>query len=105
VTAVLDEMRRLDAPTLATERGALLTDRLSALAQVVAVRGSGLMLGAQLADGIDAPTVYRSLIANGLICNAVDASTLRFLPPLTVTDAEIDEAVAILARVLDEVAA
>jgi acetylornithine/N-succinyldiaminopimelate aminotransferase len=105
VAAVLDELRRLDAPALATERGARLTDRLLALPQVVAVRGRGLMLGARLADGIDAPTVYRALIDNGLICNAVDASTLRLLPPLTVTDAEIDEATEILARVLAEVSA
>ena len=28
----------------------------------------------------------------GLICNAVNATTLRFAPPLTVTDAELDEA-------------
>ncbi len=32
-------------------------------------------------------------------------SSLRFAPPLTVSDAEIDEGVAILAAVLDELAA
>ncbi len=58
------------------------------------------MLGAQLADGIDAPAVFRALLDDGLICNAVNASTLRLLPPLTVSDGELDEAVAKIAAAL-----
>ena len=34
------------------------------------------------------------------IVNAVNATTLRFAPPLTVSDAEIDEAVAMVKEVL-----
>ena len=104
VSAVVDEMRRLDAPALAAERGARLAAALEAIPEVAGVRGRGLMLGAQLNDGIDAPTAYRALLDRGLICNAVNGSTLRFLPPLTVTDAELDEAVALVADVLSEVA-
>jgi len=103
VSAVVDEMRRIDAPALATARGARLTEELLDLAQVESVRGRGLLLGAQLADGIDAPTVYRALLDRGLICNAVNSSTLRFLPPITVSDDELDEAVALVAAVLAEV--
>ena len=104
VSAVIDEMRRLDAPALATAKGARFADALTAIPQVASVRGRGLILGAQLADGIDAPTAYRALLDRGLICNAVNASTLRFLPPLTVTESELDEAVALVADVLAEVA-
>jgi acetylornithine/N-succinyldiaminopimelate aminotransferase len=100
VSAVVDEMRRLDAPALATAKGERLATGLLALPQVESVRGRGLILGAQLADGIDAPAAYRALLERGLICNAVNASTLRFLPPLTVSDAEIDEAVALVGEVL-----
>jgi acetylornithine/N-succinyldiaminopimelate aminotransferase len=100
VSAVVDEMRRLDAPALATAEGERLATGLLALPQVESVRGRGLILGAQLADGIDAPAAYRALLERGLICNAVNASTLRFLPPLTVSDAEIDEAVALVGEVL-----
>ncbi len=100
VSAVIDEMRRLDAPVLARHQGAALTERLLAIPQVISVRGAGLLLGAQLADGIDASAAYRALLADGLICNAVNASTIRLAPPLTVTDAEIDEAVAKIATVL-----
>ena len=104
VSAVIDEMHRLDAPRLATEQGARLTSALAALPGVAGVRGHGLLLGAALEDGIDAPAVYRALLAAGLICNAVNASTLRFAPPLTVSDGEIDEAVALVGRALAEAA-
>ena len=64
-----------------------------------------LTLGAQLIEGIDAPTVCRSLLDRGLICNAVNASTLRFAPPLTVSEAELSEAAALVRTALSEVTA
>ena len=102
VVAVIDEMRRIDAPRLAAEQGEKFTAMLLAIPQVDSVRGAGLLLGAKLADGIDAPTVYKSLLGKGLICNAVNASTLRFAPPLTVSDAELSEAAALIGEALDE---
>jgi predicted acetylornithine/succinylornithine family transaminase len=105
VSAVVDEMRRIDAPGLARKQGGRLTSLLEEIPQVASVRGAGLLLGAQLADGIDAPTVYKALLAKGLICNAVNSSTLRFAPPLTVSDAELEEAASLVATVLAEVAA
>ena len=102
VVAVIDEMQRIDAPRLAAEQGEKFTAMLLAIPQVDSVRGAGLLLGAKLADGIDAPTVYKSLLGKGLICNAVNASTLRFAPPLTVSDAELSEAAALIGEALDE---
>jgi acetylornithine/N-succinyldiaminopimelate aminotransferase len=104
VSAVVDEMRRIDAPGLARKQGGRLVSLLEDIPQVASVRGAGLLLGAQLVEGIDAPTVYKALLSRGLICNAVNASTLRFAPPLTVSDAELDEAAGIVAGVLAEVA-
>ena len=103
VSAVVDEMRRIDAPALAATKGARLTDLLLELPDVTSVRGAGLILGAQLVEGIDAPTVYRRLIDLGLICNAVNASTLRLLPPLTVRDDELVEAVGLIGQAIREV--
>jgi len=102
VSAVIDEMRRLDAPRLATDMGARFTELLLELPQVDSVRGAGLLLGAQLCEGISAPDVYQALIGKGLICNAVNASTLRFLPPLTVSEAELVEATALINEALQE---
>ena len=58
----------------------------------------------QLVEGIDAPAVYRRLTDLGLICNAVNATTLRLLPPLTVRDDELVEAVGLIRRALQEAA-
>jgi len=102
VSAVIDEMRRIDAPRLARDKGASLTSKLSGIPGVSGVRGSGLLLAVELAPGIDAKAVYVALLGRGVVTNAVTASALRLAPPLTVTDAEIDEAVAALASVLQE---
>jgi len=100
VSAVISEMKRLDAAGLANKQGARLREGLLKLAQVDHVRGSGLLLGAQLKDGIATADVVPALLAAGLIVNGVNATTIRFAPPLTVSDAEIDEALSILATVL-----
>jgi len=100
VNATIDEMRRLDAPTLATTTGARLTTSLLALDGVVGVRGFGLMLGVELVDGLDARVAYTDLLDAGLIVNAVNPSTIRLIPPLTVSAAEVDEAVALIDTAL-----
>jgi len=100
VNATIDEMVRLDAPTLANERGAHLVVALENVPGVVGVRGRGLMLGVELTEGLDARRAYGDLLEAGLIVNAVNPSTIRLLPPITVTDAEIDEAVEMIATAL-----
>jgi predicted acetylornithine/succinylornithine family transaminase len=100
VSAVIAEMRRIDAPALAEQRGAYLRDRLAALPGVSMVRGRGLLLAAELDGGRDAKAVYTELLSRGLVTNPVTATALRLAPPITVSEAEIDEAIAIMAGVL-----
>ncbi|MEN9823496.1 MAG: acetylornithine aminotransferase [Actinomycetota bacterium] len=102
VSAVIDEMRRIDAPALARARGAELTAALRAVPGVASVRGEGLLLAAELAEGIDAKVVYTRLLERGVVTNAVTATALRIAPPLTVTSEQISEAVAALSAVLQE---
>jgi acetylornithine/N-succinyldiaminopimelate aminotransferase len=98
--AVLTEMQAIDAPGLARAAGARLSAALESLPAVVAIRGPGLLIAAELAPGYDAGAVARACLDAGVVVNAVTPSALRFAPPLTVSDAEIDEAVAIVGRVL-----
>lgn len=100
VSAVISEMKRIDAAALANKQGARLREGLLKLAKVDHVRGSGLLLGAQLVEGVLTAEVVPALLNAGLIVNGVNATTIRFAPPLTVSDAEIDEALTILATVL-----
>jgi predicted acetylornithine/succinylornithine family transaminase len=102
--AVLDVMQREDAPQRAARAGTRLATALQKLSGVVAVRGLGLLLAAELASGIDAKEVAQACLDDGLVVNAVTGSALRLAPPLLVTDEEIDEAVAVLSRVLSRVA-
>ena len=99
VSAVIDELRRIDAPSLAVSRGRELSSKLEAVPGVASVRGRGLLLAVELADG-RAKEVQRELLAAGLVTNAVTETALRLAPPLTVSSAEIDEAVSILDGVL-----
>jgi acetylornithine/succinyldiaminopimelate/putrescine aminotransferase len=67
------------------------------------VRGCGLMWGLEL-DRDAAPVVPASL-RRGLIVNRTAERVVRMLPPLVISEAEIDEALALLGAALDEVAA
>jgi len=98
--ATLAIMERENVPQLAEHAGAHLRRSLLSVDGIVEVRGLGLLLAAQLADGLDARTVVAEALAAGLVLNAVSPTSIRFAPPLIVTDSEIDEAVAILADVL-----
>jgi predicted acetylornithine/succinylornithine family transaminase len=100
VRAVLGEMRRLDAPTLAATQGAKLAAALAAVDGVVSVRGQGLLLAAELRPGLVAASVNAEALRLGLVANAVTPSAVRFAPPLTVSDAHIDEAVALFAQAI-----
>ncbi len=96
--AVLDVVD--DAAFLAgvRERGERLREGLRELPGVVSVRGVGLMVAAE----VDRPApdlVRRALLEQRLVVNATGPTTLRFVPPLVITDAEVDDAVARL-RVL-----
>ncbi len=100
--AVLVELEAIAAPRVAAVRGGRLADSLADLPGVASVRGLGLLLAAELDTGIASAEVSRAALAAGLIVNAVTPTALRFAPPLTVSDAEIDQAVAVLAQVLAE---
>ncbi|MEW6516920.1 MAG: acetylornithine transaminase [candidate division FCPU426 bacterium] len=67
-------------------------------ALVAAHRGAGLMHGLELKKpGAEA---VRLALAAGLVVNCTAVNVLRFLPALIVSQAEIEEAVSILRRVL-----
>jgi acetylornithine/succinyldiaminopimelate/putrescine aminotransferase len=97
--AVLAEMERIDAPALARTAGDRLRLALEATPGVAEVRGLGLLLAAEL-DGRESRDVAAGCLSRGLVVNNVTPTALRFAPPLTVSDDEIDEAVAILKEVL-----
>jgi acetylornithine/N-succinyldiaminopimelate aminotransferase len=79
--------------------GGRLCEGLEEIDGIAETRGRGLMVGARLESGGAKETAARCL-EEGLIVNPIGDETLRFLPPLIIGEAEVDEALEILARVL-----
>jgi acetylornithine/N-succinyldiaminopimelate aminotransferase len=84
--------------------GLRLRDGLERLPHVTSVRGRGLMLACDL--DVSAPAVVRrALLEQRLVVNATGPATVRLLPPLTIADAEIGDALERLQAALLAVAA
>jgi acetylornithine/succinyldiaminopimelate/putrescine aminotransferase len=103
--ATLQVMEKEDLPARAATAGAALRQALAGIKAVTTVRGLGLLLATELdAELLEArggaKGIQQDLLANGLVVNAVTATSLRFAPPLTVSDGEIAEAVGILEATL-----
>ncbi|OYT68241.1 MAG: aspartate aminotransferase family protein, partial [Armatimonadetes bacterium CP1_7O] len=86
--------------------GAYLQGRLRALqshgAPICEVRGRGLMVGVELTHPV-ARTVFQKALARRLILNAVSDTVLRIVPPLVITQSDVDESIEVLAAVFQEV--
>ncbi|HEX2273418.1 MAG TPA: acetylornithine transaminase [Acidimicrobiales bacterium] len=102
--AVLQVLETQDVPARAARAGERLRQGLEALPGVGHVRGLGLLLAAELATR-PAREAAEAALRAGLLVNPVTPTALRLAPSLLVTDAEIDEALDILASVLATVAA
>jgi acetylornithine/N-succinyldiaminopimelate aminotransferase len=98
-------MKELDAPALARKAGGYLSSKVSAVDGVSDVRGLGLLLASELTSealaGRTAPQIAAACLEAGLVVNGVTPTSVRWAPPLTVSEAEIDEAVQIFASVLN----
>ena len=98
--AVLAVMEAEHVPARARVAGAYLVNALGDLPGVATVRGQGLLVAAELAEGHDAGRVAGDALAAGLVINAVTPTALRLAPSLLVSEEEIDRAVAILGQVM-----
>jgi predicted acetylornithine/succinylornithine family transaminase len=97
---VLDVVDDADFLAAVTDKGSRL---LAGLRQAgLDARGRGLMVAFRTDDG---PALARRLLLEArLVVNATGPDTIRLLPPLTVTEAEIDDALERLATVLGSAA-
>jgi acetylornithine/N-succinyldiaminopimelate aminotransferase len=92
----------IDDPALLAavgEVGERLAEGLRELPRVRAVRGRGLMVAADV--DADAPEITRRALAEQrMVINATGPQTLRFVPPLVISAAEVDEALRRLTALL-----
>ena len=99
-------LEQLDESLLAAvrEKGAYLRAEIEKMPGVREIRGMGLMLGVGLQDGLQAGAIVGTLLEQGLLCLTAGHNTIRMLPPLTISKAEIDTGLRILSGVLSEAA-
>jgi acetylornithine/N-succinyldiaminopimelate aminotransferase len=62
------------------------------------VRGAGLLLGLKLRPEVNNGEMQNAAVAEGLLTVAAGMNVLRLAPPLIITEADADEAVALLDR-------
>ncbi|EEF23939.1 ornithine aminotransferase, putative [Ricinus communis] len=68
------------------------------------VRGKGLFIGVELnTDMVDTRVVCEVLLRHGILTKDTHATVLRLAPPLTITRAELDEAIVLITRAFDEI--
>jgi acetylornithine/N-succinyldiaminopimelate aminotransferase len=86
------------------EKGAYLMERLQGLKKdhptLKTIRGRGLMVGAEF-DG-DISFMPADGLKRGIMLNVIQGRTLRLVPPLVISTAEIDQALEIIEEILKE---
>ncbi len=104
---VLDTIPKAEFLANVEEVGGYFKQQLEALRQkypelITEVRGTGLILGAQLTQ--PGRGIVNACLEKGAIINCTVGTVLRFIPPLNITKEQVDEVLSILDDVLkDEV--
>ncbi len=105
--AVIDEMKRTNLLDHVTNVGTYFKDGLTALQakhpSIVAVRGKGLMLAAQVDSPDLAKSVLAQLLARKIIINRTDETVLRFLPPFILQSEHVDTTLRAIDEILTEI--
>jgi acetylornithine/N-succinyldiaminopimelate aminotransferase len=85
------------------EKGQAFREELSKIDGLSNVRGAGLMIGATVdaAKHESARALAAKLLKAGLVCLTAGGDSLRFMPPLTVSDGEIEAGLKILNNVMN----
>ena len=68
---------------------------------VKGVRGKGLMIGIKIDKSIKPLDIKISCLEHGLCVTTAGSDVIRFLPPLNISDKEIDEGLGIFKQVLE----
>lgn len=105
--AALELLERDRLAERAADLGAHLMERLRGLRHpaISELRGRGLLVGVQIDPSVaSARQVCEALMHEGVLTKDTHHTVVRLAPPLTITRAQVDVAVAALARVLQALA-
>lgn len=99
--ATIGVMTELDIPSVAAATGETLQSKLADLPCVTSVRGLGMLVAIEI-DRTGAKEVGKACFDAGLIVNALSDTAIRLAPPLTVSPEHLNEGVAILGDLLQQ---
>lgn len=85
---------RDDYPKMAAEKGAYFMAKLKEISnpEIIEIRGKGLLIGVEFS--VTAAPYVAKLIENGVLAKETHERTIRFAPPVVITYAELDAAIA-----------
>lgn len=102
---VMKFMIETNLPADVARKGKIVERRLHSMLDrfpnVTAVRGKGLMWAVQFSGDIG-ERITNEALANGLVLNNVRPNAVRIVPPLTVSDEELEQGLAILEHVIEQ---
>ena len=102
-TATLEFIIKNNIPAKVKKLGQYFITKLEKLKYkfnfITDIRGRGLLLAFNFTENM-AQDVTNECLKEGLLVNAVKPNALRFIPPLIITEKDIDEALSILDKVL-----
>lgn len=86
-----------------TEKGEWIRSRIEAMNinSVKEIRGKGLMIGVEFE--FETRTLVQKMMENGVLANATAGNVLRLLPPLNISYEDLDKALDILRKSLEEI--
>jgi predicted acetylornithine/succinylornithine family transaminase/N-acetyl-ornithine/N-acetyl-lysine deacetylase len=98
--ATLDIIEREDLPARADRFGAYIRERLQALQLPIVreIRGCGLMIGIELKQRVQ--PYLETLCERGILALPAGPNVLRLLPPLVITEEQIERVLVVLNEVL-----
>lgn len=103
---VLNKINNEDFAKQVKTKGEYFKNSLSKLYKyefVKNVRGIGLLIGLPLKENIDGKEIVKKMLDKGYIINCAGHNTLRFAPPLIITEKEIDGLITALDSVFSEI--
>ena len=98
----LEILERDNYAQMAEEKGVYFFNKLKLIEndEIVSIRGKGLSIGMEFS--VDAAPYVKNLIKAGVLAKETHEHTIRFAPPIIISYEELDEACAIISKVLSK---
>lgn len=104
--AVFDEIFQADLLNNSNIRGQQLADGLRQIAKntgvIAEVKGLGLLIGVQFTDAVSSADILNACFEENMLVAGAKHNVIRLLPPLNVTETEIDEALLKFASAVEK---